>query len=265
MNLASYRNRYINVKNSPDVMAHVREIMPMPAAINSLTTLGSVSEFSASVIYGIEVHVSEFIEIYGKLSFQTLRLVRSTTKNNSDIWHRVRCQHRTNNEKTFNPDQNDRRLQNCDCPFYLVLKNINLPGNIKRTEVTINHRHTHPTKALEALSFREISEDSKVKLNCLFELGYSPSKAFHEFSLRLKAQYPDPTVYQLKSADRAILPKRTDFNNLYKSYTDAKYGSRNAAAIYTKLTGNVLVKYIRIISFIFIPELKSPIIRFLLF
>ena len=73
MNLASYRNRYINVKNSPDVMAHVREIMPMPAAINSLTTLGSVSEFSASVICGIEVHVSEFIEIYGKLFFQTLR------------------------------------------------------------------------------------------------------------------------------------------------------------------------------------------------
>ena len=109
----------------------------------------------------------------------------------------MRCQHRTNNEKTFNPDQNDRRLQNCDCLFYLVLKNINLPGNIKRTEVTINHHHTHPTKALEALSFREISEDSKVKLNCLFELGYSPSKAFHEFSLRLKAQFPDPTVYQL--------------------------------------------------------------------
>ena len=76
MNLASYHNHYINVKNSPDV----REIMPMPAAINSLTTLGSVSEFSASVIYGIEVHVLEFIKIYIKLSFQTLRLVRSTTK-----------------------------------------------------------------------------------------------------------------------------------------------------------------------------------------
>ena len=154
-----------------------------------------------------------------------------------------RCQHRTYHQPTMDAADQIRkcaskRIQNTDCPFRMTLKEKRSPDSFNYS-LTISYHHNHPTTALQALSFRDISLATAEKIDSLFHLNYTPALAYRECLKQLENAITDRTEFQIALADRSIMPSRRDFNNLYTEYKKLKYGSENV-----KTMCEVLKKYI---------------------
>ena len=55
-----------------------------------------------------------------------------------------------------------------------------------RTELSLEYTHNHTITSLQAMSFRDISAETKVKVWTLFDDGLSPGVAHFEFLKQLK-------------------------------------------------------------------------------
>ena len=108
-----------------------------------------------------------------------------------------RCQHTTRNSTSnWKPD---KRCKNTSCPFVLTIKIPSLSYRKRRSpeslynedmpcEIHITYRHNHNTQVLQALSYRNLGEESKNVYIDLFQTSKTqkPSIAQAEFKRRLK-------------------------------------------------------------------------------
>ena len=81
--------------------------------------------------------------------------------------------------------------------------------------------HNHPITSAHALSFRDISEETKQALYSLFELGHSPSSARHAHEQALYIQAESEAEAQLCLADCAHNPLIQDICRLFIKWREA--------------------------------------------
>lgn len=108
--------------------------------------------------------------------------------------------------------------------------------------------HNHTINSLRALSFRDISEETKQKVYKLFDDGLSPGLAHFEFLKQLKniceGLDDSDLAYLKQKADRSLTPRRPDFNRLYQTYKKEKYDERNGPIMFEQLD-QVIQEYIK--------------------
>ena len=241
MALAAHRERFTGVTNSQELICRVKELMPLDSGnIKHIQVQGTTNKFIALIECSINLETRSFIDSYCAQNQETLRH-HKTQALETDYYERtyLKCHHKTSHVPTMNP--NDKLqinpaaiFKNTSCPFSLVIRR--RPDNT--CMVNLNYEHNHSVTSLQVLSFRDLSLEVKDKIVQLFKLGYPPSKAYHEYIRELNSKYPGSTFQQI-AADRYILPKRHDFNNLYDSYVTELYGQRNSVGIYNKLKGKI--------------------------
>ena len=103
----------------------------------------------------------------------------------------------------------------------------------------MEYTHNHTITSLQALSFRDISNQTKEKVWKLFDDGLSPGLAYFQFLKNLKEicdelEHPD-LIYMKTKADRSLTPRRPDFNRLYQTYKNEKYGEKNGPVMFAQL------------------------------
>ena len=116
------------------------------------------------------------------------------------------------------------------------------------TELCMEYTHNHTITSLHAMSFRDISPQTKENVWKLFDDGLSPGVAHFEFLKQLKdlcdgLDKPE-MAYMKKKADRSLTPRRPDFNRLYQAYKKEKYGERNGPVMFAQLS-QVIEDYIK--------------------
>jgi hypothetical protein len=72
--------------------------------------------------------------------------------------------------------------------------------------ISIKFCHNHPIQAASALGHRDVSDDTKAKLERLLLDGYQPAAALEMFKYDLQLDHPDDYVFI--SGDRSKCPDR---------------------------------------------------------
>ena len=105
------------------------------------------------------------------------------------------------------------------------------------TTLDLEWTHSHSIDSLQANSYKDISDSTKEYVTSLFENGYTPSLAYKEFISKMRAETANDIEFHLKMSNRSIMPRRWDFNHLYKIYNELKYGTRDLSSICQHLKG----------------------------
>ena len=110
--LASYRNRFNGTKNTEDLLASVREVVPLsPECYKVNNVEGSPTRYLATIDIQIE-SAATFIDAYTSRTSETLRpmsIQQLGKKNIHDCVFPYRCQHRTYHQPTMNAAEHIRR------------------------------------------------------------------------------------------------------------------------------------------------------------
>ena len=99
------------------------------------------------------------------------------------------------------------------------------------------YNHNHPLESLQALNFRNISEDVSNKIKLHLEKRSTPGSAYKEMLQLLKQQSKDDLELHLNLADFSKMPKRRDFNNLYTEFHRKKFGTKDVKKMFENLEG----------------------------
>ena len=147
----SMRETFAGEENSIDLVERVSDIMPIEEdCYKILNVRGTLKRFKAKIAARIESEES-FIKLYCE-------------KNN------YRCKHKTRNEKTrevseYLDEHPGSRLQNTNCNFSMSIKP---DPNSQNTIIDIEWNHNHSTKSLHSLTYKDISNEMKLKVQELF-------------------------------------------------------------------------------------------------
>lgn len=87
------------------------------------------------------------------------------------------------------------------------------------------------------MTFVDIRQETKSKINDLFEKGYTPSLAHKDFIRETKTICDNEADFHVALSDRSIMPSRNDFNQLYRLFNEKKYGTRKMDSIFEHLKG----------------------------
>ena len=189
-----------------------------------------------------------FVESYSLQNNETLRVrTPAFPKGKSEFACILyyRCHHRTTHDPSFDvarkkQAQPSKILKNTNCPFNLILKLRKLqvePLEFPcRLEISWNHNHS--VQGLQSLSFRDIPKHVSERIWKLFDEGLTPSLAYKEFIDRVKKDATNELEFHQNLADRAIVPKRHDFNTLFTKYKIHKYGSKDLPSMFATLKKN---------------------------
>lgn len=71
-------------------------------------------------------------------------------------------------------------------------------------QIEINNNHNHLIHTADSLRERDVSEETKMKLQELFEKGHSPASALE--SIKTDMQISEGSNYAFAAADRASCP-----------------------------------------------------------
>jgi len=134
-----------------------------------------------------------------------------------------------------------KRFKNENCPFSMVLKQKRSTDEHFATVLDLEWTHNHAIDSLQVNSFRDISDSTKECINDLFEIGYTPSLAYREFISVMKAETTNDFDFHIKMSNRSVMPRRSDFNLLFKTYNEVKYGTRDLCSICQHLKGTLYV------------------------
>uniref|UniRef100_A0A7M5V8P8 MULE transposase domain-containing protein n=1 Tax=Clytia hemisphaerica TaxID=252671 RepID=A0A7M5V8P8_9CNID len=102
-------------------------------------------------------------------------------------------------------------------------------------QINIEYSHSHSTKSLQSLSFKDIPDHVSKTIHELFQKGYTPGLAYREMMQDLKSKSTDDLDLHLKLADRSQMPRRRDFNNLYTDYHRRLFGTANIKEMFKNL------------------------------
>ena len=136
-------------------------------------------------------------------------------------------------------------MKNTDCPFSLCLKLRNSPSPESETVdpypcvVSLQWNHNHPVKSLQALGFKDIPSAVSERIMAMFKRGYTPGLAYREFIRTLTRECENDLELHKALADRSKIPRRPNFNQLFKLYKDEKYGAKDLPSMFKKLSENL--------------------------
>ena len=142
----------------------------------------------------------------------------------------------------------DKKTQ---CPSHLILT-IQIPtkkqarlAEVKPYVLTHNgvrkftFEHNHPITSAHALSFRDVSDETKQALYNLFEMGHSPSSARHAHQQTLYMQADTEADAQSRLADRCHNPLVQDICRLFTKWRETNYGKDDGEELFQKLQDKV--------------------------
>ena len=214
MALQQPRYRFTLTVNKAELEQTVAEIIPISQEKYRIITVdGSLKDFKVTIECDIP-NTAEFIQNYSSKSKETLRRMSSkhpSEQNPFSKYEYFRCQHKTYCESTMdhknvlrkNPS---KRFRNKNCPFSMVIKHrkdLNEFGQVLEIEWT----HNHPTQSLQSMSFRDISEHTRVSIMELFEKGYTPSLAYKEVIRDVKSKCNNELEYHVALSYRSEMPR----------------------------------------------------------
>ena len=134
--------------------------------------------------------VEKFIGGYQARTNETLRNVSPrvrSEKNSYDCLLHYRCHHKTRYQPTMSIgrircEKPSKLVKNTNCPFSLSIKFRNeIIGDQPPGRIELEWNHNHTIASAQALTFKDISTESKEKIKTMFENGYTPALAYREF------------------------------------------------------------------------------------
>ena len=242
--LRSFRARFINVENTDELVAVVKDVLPLKEDEYRIQNVkGSVKKFKASIECKINSE-ENFLNNYKENTNETLRRLTPKYPGEKSLYKRsvyFRCHHNTQYQGTMNSktkimSRPSQRFKNTDCPFSLVIK-------YKRCEdeynciLELEWTHNHPVNSLQSLSFKDIKPSILSEIYQLYEKGFTPGLAYREFWRKTKESHENEIDFHKFISDRCIFPRRTDYNYLYTEYHRSKYGTQNTSKMFEKLHG----------------------------
>ena len=82
---------------------------------------------------------------------------------------------------------------------------------------------------------KDISEETKARICNFFESGLLASATYKELMKQLRSDCHNEQEYEMKLADRPIIPRKSDINRLYGQFTKKMFGSCNIESMFIKL------------------------------
>ena len=67
-----------------------------------------------------------------------------------------------------------------DCPFSLSIRLKRDLQSVYSARISIDYNHNHPVQSLQALSFKDISEQVSKEIRHLYEKGFTPGMAYRD-------------------------------------------------------------------------------------
>ena len=143
-------------------------------------------------------------------------------------------------------EETSLRQKKTDCPSRLIVRVLsNRPRNLQSLptrdhlcEVEITYNHNHPINSANALSFRDVSENTKAKFYKYFEYGHSAASVRHQHSLHLQLS-GDAVLVENLLADRSTNPNVQDVSRLFQAWQFQQHGSDHGADMFDHLEQEV--------------------------
>lgn len=244
MALEELRSKFINVFNTQELIETLSEKLPFDD-FKIENVQGSIKQFKASVKCQV-TDAQNFISQYNAKAQETLRLSKTRELAKNVCYEKyvyLRCHHNTRHHGTMNANEVKRktpskRFKNTDCPFSLVLRFLRTSCDVVsdfNCILDLEWTHNHPTQSLQALSFKDVAKSTQDEIYKLFEKGFTPGLAYREFWRLAKESCSTETELHKFTADRAVFPRRTDYNHFYTEYHNSKYGSKDIHAMFVAL------------------------------
>ena len=215
--LQSLRTEFNGASNTEELFATVRELLPLNSECYKIVNVeGRVTKFLATMdcCFSDDAEVHLFVKNYMERTSETLRKMsthKPSEKNKFEVVFPFRCHHRTYHQPTMNPAavlkrKPSKKLKNTDCPFSLTFKKRRFATDEYNYALIISYNHNHPTQALQALTFRDISPSVAEKIKTLFSLDYTPGLAYREHLKAIKNECKTNEEFQFKLANRSRMP-----------------------------------------------------------
>ena len=127
-----------------------------------------------------------------------------------------------------------KRIKNTNCHFSMVIK-ISKDLDLTDSLTTLEWNHNHSVHSLQNISFKDIPKDIRNQIVDLFKSGLLPGATHRVFMQQLRSEYNTEIEYHQQLADRSLVPRRNDFNNLYKEYNRKTYGIGSLSYMFSAL------------------------------
>ena len=101
--------------------------------------------------------------------------------------------------------------------------------------INLEWNHNQAVTSFQSISFRDIPKEVIDQIQTHFKAGMLPGSAHQEFMRQLKSECKSDLEYHKKLADRALVPRRNDFNNLYNEYNKKHYGTASLETMFMTL------------------------------
>ena len=245
--LANARNEFPGEENTEELYNTVKEVIPLKDGFKIDNVSGTVDKFKATLSCTLSSgeEVDEFVNRYMIKSKETLRKLTPRILGEKNLFTKsiqFRCHHRGNYHPTMNPLDVKRlkpskRIKNTNCPFSMIIK-LSKSINTIPSLVEIEMNHNHPTQALQVLTFRDIDKNVSDSIRTMFEMDYTPARAYKEFLKNVEKLRISDEDYQKVIADRSLVPRKKDFNNMFTEYKQEKFGSKDLSSMFQVLTSS---------------------------
>ena len=242
----SLRSEYGTACNTEELFAVVKEHIPIKA--NVIEVRGTPSKYKTTIqcFLQSDEDVESFIKSYNSETKETLRKLSPRVPGKTSPFKKIyyfRCQHRTHTQTTMDVAEAKqkkigKRIQNTNCPFHMSISlKKSVTGNEPTAIINMEYNHNHEVASLQALTFRDIAEETSNRIVQLFERGLTPGLAYREMLQELKQKFPNDLELHRNLADRSIMPRRKDFNNLYTQFHRNKFRTENIESMLQNLEG----------------------------
>ena len=246
--LNSVRNNFNDAANTEELFHRVQHIFPLNKDEYKIEYAQGVTEkFKAHVKCNISVNnVDSFIQQYNKQNNETLRISRTKRPSDNSPYSLVkyyRCHHNTRYEGTMNPpkvlaETPCKRIKNTNCEFSLVINFLKYDPHYTAL-LTIEWNHNHSVISLQSLGYKDIPPKVLEQVMTLFENGLLPGAAHKELMRQVKSECENEEQYHIKVADRSQIPRRSDFNNIYRDFKRMKFGSNDISEMFATLAKRI--------------------------
>ena len=189
--------------NTEELLGYLSDILPLKEQEYDVKHIqGTRNRYKASVDSCLSTYeeIENFIKAYQKRSNETLRKVTPkflSEKNLYSVSYSYRCHHKTQYEPTMDAEKvrsskPSKRMKNTNCPYSLCIRiKQDYYEEPFKSRIDIEWNHNHTVEAAHALTFKDISNESKKKITAMFDNGYTPALACREFLKGVRRKFVD--------------------------------------------------------------------------
>ena len=230
-----------NQDNCDILMGRLTDVLPLDEGKFKVESLvGNKETFKAVIMTQLasEADIEGFVQNWALRNHETLRKKTPRKTKTYETVRYYRCQHKTYHQKSMNPgekikEKSSKRHKNTDCPFTIVfkLKEVGQASCI----IDLEYNHNHSTEAAQVYSYEDIPTDLKERIFTLFSINYTPGSAYKEIYKSVKNGCKSDQEFHEKMSHRSIMPRRSDFNQLYTLHKIKNYGSKDLRSMFDLL------------------------------